>query len=176
MNENICKFKALTCIDPVTNIVELIRISNKTMGHVAEQFSNSWLARYPRPNRCVYDNGKEFVGSEFLRLLAQMGIKDACIAVRNPQSNAICERMHQTIGDILRVVLHTIPPQNMNDANQVMDKTTPGALVYGRDMIIDVSLIANLTAIRDGRQQMIDKNLIRQSKKRNEHHFRVGHW
>ena len=162
------------------------------MSHVTEQFKNSWLSRYPRPNRCVYDNGKEFIGSNFLRLLAQMGIKDVCTAVRNPQSNAICERMHQTIRDILRVVLHTNPPQNMDDANQVMDNalatamhatrcavstpigTSPGALVYGRDMIMDVPLIANLSAIRDGRQQMIDENLIKQNKKRIEHHYRVG--
>ena len=112
--------------------------------------------------------------------------------MRNPQANAICERMHQTIGDILRVVLHTNPPQNENDANQVMDNalatcmhamrcsvsapigTTPGAMVYGRDMIMDVPLIANLEAIRAGRQQMIDENLIKQNRRRIEHHFRVG--
>ena len=76
--------------------------------------------------------------------------------------------MHQTIGDILQVVLHTNPPQNMDDANQVMDnvlatavhatecavnapiQTTPGTLVYGRDMIMDVLLIANLSTIQDG--------------------------
>ena len=192
VNGNICVFKALTCIDPVTNLVELIRITNKTMGHVAEQFENLWLARYPRPNRCVHDNGGEFIGWQFITLLARYGIKNVCTAVRNPQSNAICERMHQTIGDILRVVLHTNPPRNMDDANQVMDnalatcmhatrcavsapiKTTPGAMVYGRDMIMDVPLIANLAVIRDGRQQMIDENLIKQNKKRIEHHFRVG--
>ena len=53
-------------------------------------------------------------------------------------------------------------------------RTTPGALVYRRDMIMGVPLIANLAAIRDGQQQMIDKNLIRQNKKRIEYHFRVG--
>ena len=51
------------------------------MGYVAEQFANLWLARYPRPNKCVYDNEKEFVGNDFFRLLAQMGIKDVCTAV-----------------------------------------------------------------------------------------------
>ena len=40
------------------------------------------------------DHGKEFIGSNFVRLLAQMGIKDVCTAVRYPQSNAICEQMH----------------------------------------------------------------------------------
>ena len=36
VNGNICEFKALTCVDPVTNIVELIQITNKTMHHVTE--------------------------------------------------------------------------------------------------------------------------------------------
>lgn len=69
----------------------------------------------------------------------------------------------------------------MHEVNQVMDnvlatathttrctvstpiRTTPGILVYGRDMIMVVSLIENLTAIQDFRQQMIDKNLMRQN-------------
>ena len=41
-------------------------------------------------------------------------------------------------------------------------------------MIIDVPLIVNIRVIRDGRQQMIDKNLIKQNKKRIEHQYRVG--
>ena len=32
VNGNICVFKALTCIDPVTNLTELIRTQNRTMG------------------------------------------------------------------------------------------------------------------------------------------------
>ena len=102
------------------------------MGHVTEQFVNSWLARYLRPNRCIHDNGKEFIGSDFLILLVQMGIKNICTAFWNPQSNAICEHMHQSIGDILRVVLHTNPPQNMNDANQVMDNALATAMYATR--------------------------------------------
>ena len=49
--------------------------------------------------------------------------------------------------------------------------TSPGALVYGRDMIMDVTLIANLAASWDGRQQMINENLIEQNKKRIEHQY-----
>ena len=43
-------FNALTMIDPVTNLVELIRINNKTAEHVMEQFENAWLTQYPCPN------------------------------------------------------------------------------------------------------------------------------
>eukprot|EP00957_Ditylum_brightwellii_P023145 1746327-Ditylum_brightwellii.AAC.1 len=34
------KFNALTCIDPVTNLVEMICIKNKTAEYVTQQFKN----------------------------------------------------------------------------------------------------------------------------------------
>ena len=53
---------SITCIDPVSNLVEMIRINGKTFKHVAEQFKKVWLARCPRPNKCIHDNGGEFIG------------------------------------------------------------------------------------------------------------------
>ena len=68
------------------------------------------------------------------------------------------------MGDILRVMLHINLPNNENDANQIVDnallaicvhssrcavnhtmQTSPGVLVFQRDVIINVPLIvANL--------------------------------
>lgn len=46
VNSNICKFVVLKCIDPITNLVELINeIYKQMMGHVTEQFKNAWLSR-----------------------------------------------------------------------------------------------------------------------------------
>eukprot|EP00978_Attheya_sp_CCMP212_P042527 scaffold260512_cov60-Attheya_sp.AAC.2 len=42
-------FNALTCIDPVTNLPELIRIDGKTAAHIGAKFKQGWLSRYPRP-------------------------------------------------------------------------------------------------------------------------------
>ena len=50
INGQILEFKALTSIDSVSNLAELIRIDNKFSKHVSEKFENSWLSRYPRPN------------------------------------------------------------------------------------------------------------------------------
>jgi len=47
----------------------MIRINNKSSQHISEQFANVWLARYPSPNRCIHDNGGEFIGHEFQTLL-----------------------------------------------------------------------------------------------------------
>jgi hypothetical protein len=62
------EFHALTCIDTVTNLVELIWLDNVTMNHVAMKFENNWLTHYPHPLQCVHDNGPEF-GATFLQTL-----------------------------------------------------------------------------------------------------------
>ncbi len=59
------KFNALTCIDPISNLVELIQINNKAAEYVGQQFENAWLSHYPRPNHCIYDKGGEFIGEAF---------------------------------------------------------------------------------------------------------------
>ena len=58
-------FHALTIIDLVTNLVEVVRLDNKMSAHVAMQFVNTWLARYPKPTSCVFDQGGEFIGWAF---------------------------------------------------------------------------------------------------------------
>ena len=54
------------------NLVELIRIENKTAEHVCRKFEECWLNRYPRPNKCIHDNGGEFIGWKFQNKLTQL--------------------------------------------------------------------------------------------------------
>ena len=42
---------------------------------------------------------------------------------KNYQPNAIRERMHQTVTDILQTLLHSNPPKNLTQARDVMDDT-----------------------------------------------------
>jgi RNase H-like domain found in reverse transcriptase/Integrase zinc binding domain/Reverse transcriptase (RNA-dependent DNA polymerase) len=62
-------FHALTMIDMVTNLVEVVRINNKTAANVALHFENTWLSRYPLPLYCLHDPGNEFAGGEFKLML-----------------------------------------------------------------------------------------------------------
>ena len=142
--------------------------------------------------RCIHDNGGKFIGADFQRMLEINGIKDVPTTVKNPQSNAICERMHQTAANVLRTLLHTNPPQNALQASALIDsalattmhatrasihrtlRTTPGALVFQRDMFLNIPLIANLQTIRDRRQILIDENLRRQNLKRRSFDYAVG--
>ena len=115
------EFNALTCIDPVSNLVELIRVDRKTAAHVGSRFEQSWLCRYPWPRRCVHDRGGEFRGEAFQQLLQNAGIKSVPTTSKNPQANAICERMHQTVANVLRTLCNTNPPRNMNRARSIVD-------------------------------------------------------
>ena len=186
------EFTALTCIDPVTNLTEMIRVNNKTAEHVAEQFVNCWLSKYPRPNRCIHDNGGEFIGNVFQLMLQQAGVEDAPTTSRNPQANAICERMHQTVANVLRSVIQLRKPLNREQAVQYLDNAlatavyasrvsvsrslgvAPGSLAFHRDMLVDLPLIADLVTIQQNRQALIDENLRRQNRKRREFHYAVG--
>ena len=87
------------------------------------------------------------------------------------EANAVCERMHKTVADILRNIVKEDPPRRKRDAEQKIDnalstcvhalrcavnqtmKTSPGAMVFNRDMLMDVQLLADLESIRGRRQQ-----------------------
>ena len=105
VNEQEIFFNALMCIDPITNLVEMIRIENKTSNHIVQQFKNCWLNHCPCPNKCIHDKGGEFVGWEFQGLLARADIAHSPTTSHNPQANSVCERLHQTIANILRTTV-----------------------------------------------------------------------
>ena len=62
-----------------------------------------------------------FTGPEFQTLLENCHIKDVCTSAKNPQCNVVCERMHQTVGNIIRILLHGEPPQNITTAKEIVD-------------------------------------------------------
>jgi hypothetical protein len=60
---------ALTMIDPVTGWFEIIKATNKSATSTQDLFHNTWLARYPRPQFIVFENGSM---SGFKREFKQM--------------------------------------------------------------------------------------------------------
>jgi transposase InsO family protein len=186
------EFNALTVIDTVTNYPEVIRITNKLSAHIATQFENAWLCRYPCPRFVIYDQGGEFTGPEFQQVLKRHGIHGRQSTARNPQSNSIVERMHQTMANVLRPLVHLNPPQTLEEANLLVDSAlqttaysaravihstlniSPGALVFHRDMVLDIPLLADFKLLREKRQLLIDKSLMQANRKRIAYDYKVG--
>ncbi len=122
------EFNSLTCIDTALNLVKLICIDNKTAQHICDKFTQSWLCQYPRPAGCLHGKGGEFIGQNFQWLLEIFSIKDVCSTSKNQQSNAICEKMHQTVNNVLRTLVHTNPPQNMTQTRDIIDNALATAM------------------------------------------------
>jgi hypothetical protein len=49
---------ALTMIDPATGWFEIVEATNKSEKFIQDLLHITWLARYPRPQFIVFDNGQ----------------------------------------------------------------------------------------------------------------------
>ena len=117
------------------------------------------------------------MGGPFQELLAALSVKDAQSTSKNPQSNSICERMHQTVANVLRTLLYSNPPKNMTQAKDIMDDalatavhamrttgattlgSTSGALAFSRDMFLNVPLISDWQTISRKREHHVNESL-----------------
>jgi hypothetical protein len=179
----------LTMIDPATGWFEMREIPNKEAITVANLVEQTWLTRYPWPNQIVFDRGKEFMG-EFARMVENdYGIKRKPTTTRNPQANSIIERIHQTIGNMIRSF--QIGQIEINEEDpwtgvlaatmfatratyHTTTQATPAQLVFGRDAILNIKFDANWRLIRERKQRAINTNNQKENKKRISHQYRVG--
>ena len=182
-------FKAVTMIDPATGWFEMKQLVNKQADEVANAIETTWLTRYPWPQEITYDAGSEFK-AEFKSMISEeYHIKAKPITVRNPQANAIIERVHGVIGDMIR----TFDTSTINESDQnpfegfvsaicwairstyhTTLKATPGQLVFGRDMIFNIRHEADWQLIRERKRARIEENNARENLRRKEHDYAPG--
>ncbi len=151
------------------------------------------LLIYPCPVWCLHDKGGEFIGQNFQWLLwILISIKYVCSISKNPQSNAICERMHQSVTNVLRTLVHTNPPQNMTQARDIIDDAlatamhamqttiattlgrTPAALAFAWDKFLNVLLIADWQAVTFTCEHHVNENLWCANRKQHQYHYSPG--
>jgi len=182
--------RCVTMIDPASGWFEIHQYDDKrsiTVANIAEQ---EWFSRYPWPTIVTYDRGSEFIGKDFQKMIKNdYGIKGKPITVRNPQANAIVERVHQVIGNIIRTfelednyLDEEDPWKGILSATAFAVRSTfhttlnqsPGQLVFGRDMIFNIKHTANWEYIKQRKQALIDKNNTRENAGRIHHVYQVG--
>ena len=199
-------FMCVTMIDPATSWFEIVElpisqqvldIPTGTKGHkgkdkhihsqqpyfdktsttVGRLINMTWFSRYPRSQYIIYDNGSEFK-LHFETLCDSYGLKRKPTSVRNPQANAILERVHQTIMAMLRTaeldMTNTVSESDIADfltnaawavrsTYHTVLKTSPGAAIFGRDMLFDVPFLADWKKIGEYRQSQTDTNTAREN-------------
>jgi len=177
-------------IDPATGWFEVHQFNDKRSITVANIVEQQWFCRYPWPTQITFDRGSEFIGHDFQDMIKNdYGIKAKPITTRNPQANAIVERIHQVIANIVRTfelqdnyLDEEEPWQGILAATAFAVRSTyhttlqktPGQLVFGRDMIFNLKHTANWEYIRLRKQKIINKNNDRENTKRVPHLYKEG--
>jgi hypothetical protein len=180
--------KCVTMIDPATGWFEIAQYNDKQSYTIANIVDTTWFSRYPLPSQVIFDRGTEFIGHDFQHMLSEVyNIKKKPITVRNPQANAIVERVHQVLGNILRTFeledsdsddpwmgILSATAFAIRSTYHTTLKATPGQLVFGRDMILNIKHIANWKAIKENKTKLIQKNNQRENSKRLPHTYHEG--
>jgi hypothetical protein len=101
--------------------------------------------------------------------------------VKYPQANAILECLHQVLAQMLRIaelnMAKTVTPDDVNvfldnlawvicSTYHTVLRASPGAAIFGRDMLFDIPFIASWNKIGDYRQHQTDLKLARKNSKR----------
>ena len=158
-------------IDPATGWFKIAPVTTKSADIVANIVEQTWLNRYPWPQEVILDRGTEFM-AEFAQMITEdYGIKKKPITKQNPQANAIVERVHQTIGNML-CTFNIHKNENLPEDNpfsgilmavafgvQATVHTTmrasPSQLVFGRDAILNIRHQADWAFIKDWKEKLI---------------------
>ena len=163
-------------------------IFDKTSAQISRIFNRTWLSRYPRPRRVICDNGSEFK-ADFIGLLDSYNIDRKPTTSKNPQANAICERVHGVFGDMMRTSgingadtvdaalideFITNAAWAIRSSYHTVLKATPGQAIFGRDMLFDIPFITDWTEVGRRRQQIVESSNIRENKKRLDFDYEVG--
>ena len=125
--------------------------------------NKTWFSWYPLCQHVIFDNGSKFK-LHFKALCETYGIKRKPTSVKNPQANAILERVHQ----VIMAMLHTseLDMATSVDASDIDTFLTnvacairstyhtvlnafPGAAIFGRDMLLDIPFLADWNKIED---------------------------
>jgi hypothetical protein len=120
-------------------------IFNKSSDQISQLVNKIWLCRYPRCRYLIYDNWSEFK-LRFESLCNSYGVKGKPTTIKNPQANAICERVHQVLGTMMRTseldMADSVHPADIDtfidnavwairSTYQTVLKASPGAAIFG---------------------------------------------
>jgi hypothetical protein len=187
-HEKELSLQAITICDPATGWFEVAEIKDKTAEATAKILDQTWFCRYPRPKRCISDNGNEFLGKEFQELLQSYGVKSVPTTVKNPQANFV-ERVHQTLGNMLRsheLEDHDFDYQDpwsqilancawaIRSTVHTVLNASPAQIVFGRDMLFDLSFTTEYKEIKKRKQEASDANTHKENSKRIKHEYKVN--
>ena len=136
----------------------------------------------------MYDNGSEFK-LHFQSFCEDYGIKCKPTTIKNPTANAVLERMHGVVGNMMQTRQldgqKTLTDDDIDEfivnAARAVHSTyhtvlgsSPGSDIFGRDMLFDIPYLVDWTKIGNRRQAQINCDALRKNKERVDFDYKVG--
>ncbi len=136
----------------------------------------------------IYNNESEFK-LHFRALCKTYGVKPKPTSIKNPQVNAVLERMRAVFTNMLRTAeLDMAKLVNASDidifiadaawaprsTHHTVLKASPGSAIFGRDMLFDIPFIADWKIIGEHRQKPTDLNTDCENEGRIDYDYKVG--
>ena len=124
--------------------------------------------------------------------MEQWKIEDTPTSSRNSTVNAICERMNQTVGNVLRTLVHENKPRGPWQAKDLADEalgiaqhwlhcgvhailgSSPRSLVFNRDMFLNIPLIADWQMLTKKREHLVNENLRHENLKQRKYDYEIN--
>ena len=135
------------------------------------------------------DRSTEFMAEFADMITTTYGIKRKVISTRNPQANAVVERVHQVIGNMLRTFeLNQLSLDEQNPFDGILAaimfairstlhttlEASPMQLVFGRDAMLNIGFQANWNYIKSRKQTIARKNNQKENRTRLHHKYKPG--
>jgi hypothetical protein len=136
----------------------------------------------------MYSNGSEFE-LHFEYLCDSYSIMHKPTTVKNPQANGIFKRVHQVLGQMLCTaeldVADSVTPDDVHvfldntawaicSTYHMVLKASPGAAIFGHDMLFDIPLVADWHKIGGQRQSLTNRGNQHKNAKRIDYNYKVG--
>jgi hypothetical protein len=136
----------------------------------------------------IHDKGSEFK-LHFRALCKTYGVKRKPTSIKNPTANAILERICGVFANMLCTAeLNMAKLINASDINillldatwairsthHTVLKASPGAAIFGQDMLFDIPFIVDWKKIEEHRQKLTDLNTARENEGRIDYDYKVG--
>ncbi len=179
------KGKKATCL----NYTKDAEIFDKTSAQISNLVYKCWFSRYPCCRYLICSNGSEFK-LHFHALCTTYGIKHKPTSIKNPQqANAILECIHAVFKNMLRTakldMAELVNASGINifladaawticSTHHTVLKASPGAVIFGRDMIFDIPFIGDWKKIGEHRQRLTDLNTTHENEGMIDYDYKVG--